>query len=231
MVKQEMIFRPVHWTTFTVITLNRESNFSCREKNHFLFQWNFRRYQNYRYILGCDVREKHRRLLERWCRSRIVRYMDRFHKIHYIKWKWKATWRIYMVCEATDKEAHDIQARLPVPEKWKDMSEASKRKEKQNWAIEKPKLDNARRLRGIYFIDPASAEFKETLQNAQRKLEVPMPAAMPCKTRGKEYRETRVCARQKYVCIVEADESTRKRMEGTLPKDHEDHTAGKGMNS
>ena len=30
---------------------------------------------------------------------------------------------------------------------------ASKRKEKQKWAIEKPKLDNARRLRGIYFID------------------------------------------------------------------------------
>ena len=32
---------------------------------------------------------------------------------------------------------------------WKDTSDASKRKEKQKWAIEKPKLDNARRLRGI----------------------------------------------------------------------------------
>ena len=37
------------------------------------------------------------------------------------------------------------------PEIWKDVSEASKRKEKQKWAIEKPKLDNARQLRGIYF--------------------------------------------------------------------------------
>ena len=35
------------------------------------------------------------------------------------------------------------------------MSEASERKEKQKWAIEKPKLDNARKLRGIYFIGPA----------------------------------------------------------------------------
>ena len=40
------------------------------------------------------------------------------------------------------------------PETWKAMSDASKRKEKQKWAIEKPKLDNARKLRGIYFIDP-----------------------------------------------------------------------------
>ena len=32
-------------------------------------------------------------------------------------------------------------------------------------------------------------------------------------------------------CIVEADESTRKRTEGTLPDDPEDHIAGKGINS
>ena len=37
-------------------------------------------------------------------------------------------------------------------------------------------------------------------------------------------------ARQ-YACIAEADESTRKRMEGSLHKYHEDHIAGKGMNS
>ena len=29
--------------------------------------------------------------------------------------------------------------------------------------MEKPKLDNARKLRGIYFIDPEDAEFKETI--------------------------------------------------------------------
>ena len=49
------------------------------------------------------------------------------------------------------------------PEIWKDMSEGAQRKEKQKWAIEKPKLDNARRMRGIYFIDPADAQFKETI--------------------------------------------------------------------
>ena len=35
-------------------------------------------------------------------------------------------------------------------------------RKKHKWEIEKPKLDNARRLRGIYFIDPEDKEFKET---------------------------------------------------------------------
>ena len=49
------------------------------------------------------------------------------------------------------------------PEMWKHMSDASKRKEEQKWAIEKPKLDNARRLRGIYFIDPGDKDFTDTM--------------------------------------------------------------------
>ena len=35
----------------------------------------------------------------------------------------------------------------------------------------------------------------------------------------------------KYACIVEAAESTRKRLEGALHKDHEGHIAGKGINA
>ena len=38
------------------------------------------------------------------------------------------------------------------------MSDAAKRKEKQKCAIEKPKLDIVRRLRGIYFIHPEDEE-------------------------------------------------------------------------
>ena len=37
-------------------------------------------------------------------------------------------------------------------------------------------------LRGIFFIEPDDEEFKRTMKNARRKLEIPMPAAMPCKT-------------------------------------------------
>ena len=56
-----------------------------------------------------------------------------------------------------------------------------KMKAKQRWAIEKPKLDNARQLRGIFFIEPNDEEFKLNIKAARTKLEVPMPAAMPCK--------------------------------------------------
>ena len=54
------------------------------------------------------------------------------------------------------------------PEMRKQMSDASKREEKQKWAVEKPKLENARRLRGIYFIDPEDEEFKLTMKNTRR---------------------------------------------------------------
>ena len=116
---------------------------------------------------------------------------------------------------------------------WTDMSDASKRKEKQKWAIEKPRLNNARRLRGIYFIDPEDGEFKDIMKNARGKLELPIPASMPCKLQRQKYRET-CCVdecKTKYACIVEADKSTRKRMEGSPHENHEDHIAGKGMNS
>ena len=93
-------------------------------------------------------------------------------------------------------------------------SEAAQRKEKQMWAIEKPKLDYARRLHGIYFIDPADAEFKEAITNARRTMEVPIPAAMPCKIRRGKYKETCRTPKTNYACIVEADELTRKRVEG-----------------
>ena len=64
-------------------------------------------------------------------------------------------------------------------------------------------------------------------------MDVPTPAAVPCKIRRGTYQET--CRtpdapRTKYACIVEADESTRKRLEGTLHKDHEDQIARKGRN-
>ena len=64
---------------------------------------------------------------------------------------------------------------------------------------------------------------------------------MPCKKRTKElfsFQETEAKSCQsnkipkaKHACIVEAHESTRQHLEPTLPKDHEDHIAGKGKNS
>ena len=64
------------------------------------------------------------------------------------------------------------------------------KKKSKSVLIEKPKVDNARKLRGIYFIDPKDAEFKETIEKAWKKLEIPMEAAMPCKIRRSKHGET-----------------------------------------
>ena len=62
-----------------------------------------------------------------------------------------------------------------------------------------------------------------------------MAPPMPCKSCKKsKYGETRSKTndfKSKFACISEAGESTRMRMESSLPKYHEDHIAGKGHNS
>ena len=128
------------------------------------------------------------------------------------------------------------------PEVWSKIGKAAQKREKARMGErENPKLDNARRLRGIYFIDPEDGEYKETIKDARRKLEVPMVAAMPCKKGTKKHSglqetdaksdESNEIPKTKHACIVEVHESKRQRLESSLPKDHEDHIAGKGYNS
>ena len=50
------------------------------------------------------------------------------------------------------------------------MPQASKREGKEKWALENPMLDNARRFRGVYFIDPADEDFKETVEKCAEKV-------------------------------------------------------------
>ena len=63
----------------------------------------------------------------------------------------------------TDEETNDIKIRQ-WPDVWKHMSDASKRKAKQKWIIEKPKLDSARRLRGIFFIETDDEDIKHAMK-------------------------------------------------------------------
>ena len=62
-----------------------------------------------------------------------------------------------------------------------------------------------------------------------------MAPALPCKTSKKcKHGETRGKTNEfksKLACILETSESTRLRMEESLPNYHEDHIAGKGDNS
>ena len=56
------------------------------------------------------------------------------------------------------------------PDMWTHVSDAAHKKAKQRWVIEKPKLDNARQLRGVFFIEPNGEEFKLTIKAARRKV-------------------------------------------------------------
>ena len=71
------------------------------------------------------------------------------------------------------------------PELWTKLGRNAELKERQKWSHEKPKLDNARKLRGIYFIEPEDKEFKETFKNARKKLETSVAPAVPCKASKK----------------------------------------------
>ena len=102
----------------------------------------------------------------------IVRCMDWIHKIF-----------------SMNERPHDgytwfgrrLARKQTTPDTWKHMSNAAKKKAKKRWAIQKPKLENDRELRGIFFTEPNDEEFKLTMKTARRKMAVPLPAAVPCK--------------------------------------------------
>ena len=121
------------------------------------------------------------------------------------------------------------------PELWEKMGKNAKLKERQKWSHEKPQLDNATKLRGIYFIDPEDKEFEETIKNARKKLEIPVAPAMLCKI-SKNNQNWAIGGKSNKIkstlaCILEAGESTRLRMGESVPNHHEDHIAGKGDKS
>ena len=78
------------------------------------------------------------------------------------------------------------------------------------------KLDNARRLRGIYFIDLDDEDYKATLQFAMRKLARPMAAAVLCK-------KTARTSNSKVGAEVIASQKVPKTIHGCKVESHELH--------
>ena len=106
-------------------------------------------------------------------------------------------------------------------------SKAGQQKEKRHWASQKPKLDNARKLRGIRYIDSDDMEFQDTMKNVRKKFELPLQSAMPCKVQNLGHGEIRFAnnsnsRRSWYACIIEAHESTRARNVKSEARGHED---------
>ena len=98
------------------------------------------------------------------------------------------------------------------------MEKAAQRREKHEWAIEKPKLDCARNLRGIYSVDPSDENYKNIIKNARRKFETngssnaTYKASIQKTVIPKTGKFKEAGAETEFSCIAEIDESTRKRI-------------------
>ena len=99
----------------------------------------------------------------------------------------------------------------------------SKTKKSKNALSRRQKLDNARKLTRIFFIDPEDEESEEPLKTKQeRNSKLLWNRLCPARRRQESvWGATGNCAH----------ESTRTRLESTLPRNHEDHTAEREFNS
>ena len=195
--------------SFIAIMWNPESNCTCREKNHFLFQWNTLTLPEHTHPWMYCWR-KYWRLLETWMEKKNCQMHG----------------RMYMVREETYLSSRQCMARYVetclMRRKWKQNKDGlSRNQARQCQTIERNILPN-------------DEEFKLTIKAARRKLEVPMPAAMPCDIliKGSGERQCNIGKRKtKYARVVGADESTRPRLEGAGHKSHQVHITAKRMNS
>ena len=107
------------------------------------------------------------------------------------------------------------------PELWTKLARNAKLREKQRRTgqLKKPKLDNARRLRGIYCIDPEDMELKEIIKNERKTWKhqwlPPCLAIHARKCKNGETRSKTNDFKSKFACILQASESTRLRTERT----------------
>ena len=136
-----------------------------------------------------------------------------------------------MVRGETNEKTTYIQARSSMARALEINGKARQAEGEAKVVCGKLHLENERKLRGIYFIDPEDTEFTETIENARKKLETSVAPAMPCKIM--KYCESGASNKIKtnLACIMEADESTRMRMGNSMLHNHEDHIAEKGANS
>ena len=143
----------------------------------------------------------------------------------------KTTRWIFMVREETDKKTNDLQARHFVARNEETYVRCIKTRRKAKVGSRETKTRKWQKI--TWYLPHWSWRrgIQAYYENTRGKLEIPMPAAMHCKTSlclsSGETCRTVGEHKTKHACIVEADKSMRIRMEGALYRYHEDHIAGK----
>ena len=121
------------------------------------------RVQDYVHKFGRVARRPCWWLLERRCGSKFVRLNDRIHEVYTIACN--TSKRIHVVREAAQKHPRNYQTWLSVA--WnvvRHVKGSSEEEEERMNYRKNQKLDNARKLRDIYFIDPGDGKHKETIK-------------------------------------------------------------------
>ena len=102
------------------------------------------------------------------------------------------------------------------PDAWTRIGKAAQRREKQEWAIEKLKLEYARTWSGIYSIDPSKTSLRMQGESwrhqrlGQHHAKREFSKASIRKTVVSETEKSKACeAKTRFSCIAEAHESTR----------------------
>ena len=230
-VKQEVISGQFQETTYTVITLNRESNFTCQEKSHSQSHCDTLMWP------GLQVRPWTQCWKAAQTNSGTLKvtsiYQIRGQGSHDSHAGWKTSRRMYVVRGAADNEAKNIHADHLRLEIWINMTDAAQRKEKQKWAIGSSTMRESWEwfLSLIRQMQSSRKPLKTNWKSRKFRCQQVRLARSGEESTGDLLRGTCDTRKTKYACIVEADESTRKRWERTLHKDHKDHVAGKEISS
>ena len=158
---KKIISGPSQAILFTVITLHRESNCTCREKN--LSQFHFDTLDVTRASSTTLDVMLERRIDDTGISKETETFSD--------------SWTGFTRFTTLDEKPPDgytwsgggwrRNKRHPglttCCQKYGKTWQKQRNETKNNSGVEKQELDNARRMRGIYFIDPADAGFKETV--------------------------------------------------------------------
>ena len=196
------------WLRFIVITLNLEFSSSCREKNHSQYPL--------KYI---DVTRSTHTNVEMMQEKRINDYWN-VDGDRTLSYSWTGFWKFTLLNEkhppgnmwsgeAADEDSSHYQTWFFV---------AAKKQGKQEWAIEKPKLDSLALENWEVFassIRKTKSFKKPFFSKKKRKKETLNSCKMGTRKRSKELRETVAGGethphkKTKCACIVEAHKSTR----------------------
>ena len=145
--------------------------------------------------------------------------------------QWETSRRIYAVRGESDKTEATPRPDHSWPELWRGMSKNAKLREKHKWALKNQSSimqeDYEESISLTLRTWSSRKSFKMQEENWKHQWLQPCLVRFARKTSMVRPVARLLISKSKFACILEASESTRMRMEETLPKYHEDHIAGK----